>query len=265
MAWLPYALGAGVVAALFMARKASAEETTGVPVTPQPIKPGQKIPPGAPAGSELAEVRPRCLPTDERCSRGMLLRTGPGTQNPLIAPEQDPNGPLGAPNPIHSRTGELVAVLKKGLKAPGEPAGNEWWEVMTVGGGRGFTRAIGPDPNQGGKPAPNFILTGQTVGGPPVVAGQAAIMGYGMPFPPYGQHPHVVQHGDHVHSAFAPYAPQDINVGAWHGRTFGDRRVHPWQRHPARPVHHGPRRFAQPHLPTVPDLRTIASSSRVRF
>ena len=201
MAWLPYALGAGVVAALFMAKKASASESSGVPVTPQPVKPGQKIPPGAPAGTELAEVRPRCLPNDARCNNGMLLRTGPGVNNDLIAPE-------GAPP--HAFTGELVAVLRKGLKAPGEPAANEWWEVMTVGGGRGFTRAIGPDPNQGGKPAPNFILTGQVVGGPPAVAGQAAIMGYGMPFAPYGTHPHVVRHGDHLHSAFAPRAPADI-------------------------------------------------------
>ena len=156
MAWFLPVLAAGTAASLlFSVSKARAAGTSRVPTIPQPAQSGQRRPPASapPAGTPLAVVDPFCVPDVPPCNVGMRLRTGPGVAFPTVGQDGDPR---------HAFTGELVGVLEQGLGKANRPAGSkeEWWHVVTAGGGDGFTRAIDPEGN------PNFAFTGEKAGQP---------------------------------------------------------------------------------------------------
>lgn len=119
-----------------------------VPTTNQPAPPNVRRPPAnLTAGLELALVQPFCPEgSPPECQNGVRVRLGPGLTFATIGPDAVP--------PNDAMTGDLVGVVRRGLKEQGAPpnARNEWWEIITPSGGHGFARAVDAGGNA------NFVL-----------------------------------------------------------------------------------------------------------
>ena len=172
---IPIALGAVTLLALGLAASgAFAGDRRELPPREPPLPPPppgpRRLPQPAPAGAGLARVNPNS-------QGGMIVRRGPGTNHPMLAPP-------GAG--VHAFNGEEVYVFRTDIPAE-DGQGGTWWEISTAGGGRGFARGVQQTP---GGPVNNFTvirppqqaLAAGSIGG----CGYPYPYGYGYGCPPYG-------------------------------------------------------------------------------
>lgn len=163
---LPVAAAAAVVAAvLFWPSDSNAAPggNGGRPVTPPIVPPGgggrktrpDVFPPGSGEG--------RAIPNAQG---GNLIRTGPGTNTPLVtggAPGGQPKST--AEGDRHLRPGDTFAIVRKDIP-PQDGQGGSWWEVVAPSGLRGFSRGVDPTTGQ-----PNFQTIREPAPVPNAVAG----------------------------------------------------------------------------------------------
>lgn len=88
-----------------------------------------------------AKVQPDCTGLSgsvrRACDTGLLVRSSPSTDSPLIAPED------GSPTSLHALRNDIVAVAQINIPDQSNPPTNRiWWEIITPMGGRGFVSAI---------------------------------------------------------------------------------------------------------------------------
>ena len=127
---IPIALGAVTLLALGLAASgAFAGDRRELPPREPPLPPPppgpRRLPQPAPAGAGLARVNPNS-------QGGMIVRRGPGTNHPMLAPPG---------NGVHAFNGEEVYVFRTDIP-PEDGQGGTWWEISTAGGGRGFARGV---------------------------------------------------------------------------------------------------------------------------
>lgn len=153
------ALAGGAALGLFLltspSNAAPSPGTQPNPVPPPVPGGGRKTRPDVfPAGSGEARVIPNS-------QNGIITRTEPSTRggnSTKVAPDGDPR---------LAYNNDTVAVIRTGIAELGGGA-SEWWEVITPGGLRGFSRAID---RTGATPINNFAVVRAPSAAPAAIAG----------------------------------------------------------------------------------------------